>query len=340
MAATSRACARGGRPRQSMGATRCSQPASGRAIIDPMPANDRMPRVCSRRSLLVVLVAGFVTVGSATVLAGCGVQLEEDAPRIPLIPTRAPMKDEQALRAVLARSTALRSLAKAVESGPTSIAGQLSTLHDTQVTLIVRLLRDGGVPESLISAAPSQALSASASPTTAPSIAASPTTASSTHASPTTAPIASTSVLATAEDDSVRDISLVHLSTAHVALIGAMIAQRLAAVTLLGGPTASDVATGPKGAEAVRLLAAARAAVYGFEVVAVQIDSNGSALAGFAADSRLRARDADRVLGYPTASGLRAALPCHGHEQCPGLGCSPAGGAPHWAGRRARASDG
>ena len=75
------------------------------------------------------------------------------------------------------------------------------------------------------------------------------------------------------------EISPADLSKAHVALIGALLAQRAAAVSLLGGAAVRIVPSGLKGAEAVRLLATTRASVYGFQVIAAQIDSTGRALA-------------------------------------------------------------
>ena len=233
------------------------------AIIEPMPANDRMPCVWSRRSLLVALAAG-----SFAVLSGCRVQLEEDAPQIPLVPTRVPMKDEKALLALLGRTTSLRSLAEAIGGAPTSMTGQLSAVHATQVAVIARLLRDGGVPESTIGAS-----------RTAPATAAPTTTAPPTSASPTRPPLAPLAMLSAAERDSVSDVSLGDVSNTHVALIGSMMAQRSAAVTLLGGTAPPVARAGLIGAEAARLLEAARAAVYGFEIVAAQIDRTGRALA-------------------------------------------------------------
>src|SRR5450756_264090 len=106
-AATRRACARGGRRgavyRRERGAH--SHPR-GRAIIEPMPANDRMPCLWSRRSLLVAL-----TVGSMTALSGCRVRLEGDAPRTPTPPARQPMRDEQALLTAHRDAVRLRDLA-------------------------------------------------------------------------------------------------------------------------------------------------------------------------------------------------------------------------------------
>jgi hypothetical protein len=86
-------------------------------------------------------------------------------------------------------------------------------------------------------------------------------------------------MLLAAERDSVSDVPVGDLSNAHVALIGSMVAQRIAVVTLLGGTAAPVGRAGLINAEAVRLLEATRAAVYGFEIVAAQIDRTGRALA-------------------------------------------------------------
>jgi Domain of unknown function (DUF4439) len=232
--------------------------AAGRAIIASMPANGRMPASWSRRSLLVALAAGPLTA-----LSGCQVQLEEGARQVPLVPTRVPMKDEKALLAVLGRTATLGSLATTVGGASTSMTGRLSAVHATQLDVIARLLRDGGVPESLIDA---ERLTTSA-------------TAPATSASPTRPPLAPAAALSAAERSSVSDISLADLSTAHVAVVGSLLAQRVAAVTMLGGRAAPVVPSGLKGAEALRLLAATRASVYGFEIVAAQIDSTRRALA-------------------------------------------------------------
>lgn len=250
-----------------------------------MPANASMPSNWSRRSLLVALA-----VGSVTVLGGCGVQLEEGAPRIPLVPAREPMKDEKALLTVLGRTTSLGLLATSVGGGSRSIPGRLSRVHATQVAVIARLLRDGGVPQPLMSAP---------APSTAP-----PTTGS-------LAPAAELSAaeLSAAEGDSLRDVSLADISTAHVPLIGSLLAQRVASVTLLGGTTAPFPASGLDGAKAVPLLEAVRATVYGFEVVAAQIDRTGRALA-VSSLSSLRAQAAE----LQTLAGSSGTPPPLGYE--------------------------
>jgi len=228
-----------------------------------MPAKSRMPTSWSRRSLLVALAAG-----SVTALSGCRVQREEGDPRVPLAPTRVPLKDEKALLAVLGRTVSLTSLTKAVGGAPNSVTRRLGAVHAIQVEVIASLLRDGGVPESLIDA------SRSANPTTPAASASASASTSPTRLSPTRA-----AALSAAEHSSMSDVVPDSLSRAHIALIGSLLAQRTAAVALFGGRAAHAVPSGLKGAEAVRLLAAARASVYGFEIVAAQVDNSGRALA-------------------------------------------------------------
>ncbi len=249
-----------------------------------MPANDSMPSVWSRRSLLVALAAG-----SVTALSGCGVQLEEGAPSIPLVPTRVPMKDEKALLAVLRRTESLQLLAGAAGGPSTSMAGRLLAIHATQVAVIARVLRDGGVPQSLVA------------PT--------PTSAPPTATTPPTQPLAPGASLSAAEGDSVGAVALADFATDHVALIGSMLAQRIASVTLLSGTTPPLLPSGPEGVEAVPLLEATRATVYGFEIVAAQIDSLGRALAMSTLASLRR-----RVTDLQTLAGPTVAPPPLGYE--------------------------
>jgi len=268
-----------------------------------MPANDSMPSVWSRRSLLLALAAG-----SVTALSGCGVQLEEDAPRIPFVPVRVPMEDEKALLAVLARTTSLGVLAKAVGGASTSPAGRLRAVHATQVAVIARLLRDGGVPESLMAATPA------ATPPTA-----TPRTATPRTATPSTSrPLTPAAELSAAEGDSIGDVSLADISTTHVALIGSLMAQRTASVTMLGGTTTPVPPSGLYGAEAVPILDAVRATVYGFEIVAAQIDRTGRAMA-LSSLALLRGRASElRILagssGTPPPLGYELPFPVTNSE--------------------------
>ncbi|HEY8618585.1 MAG TPA: DUF4439 domain-containing protein [Dermatophilaceae bacterium] len=259
-----------------------------------MPANDRMPCVWSRRSLLVAL-----TVGLVTALTGCRVRLEDDAPRNLNLPTRSPIADEQAL--LLARRDALRlrDLAAGLGPGSNALTELLATVHGLQAQVFESVLRSGGVPPAVITAGPTP-VTPTATPT-ATATATATTLATATTGSTTTAggapsvpaPPSGISELVDAEAEGVAAGALSDLagiSRDRVALLATMAAQRAAAVRLLGGrlPSADTPAgstaggnpphpiggtlIGPTGEVAADQLAAIRSAVYGFEVVVAQTD--------------------------------------------------------------------
>jgi hypothetical protein len=269
-AATRRARARGGRRGQSIGVNAVlTATARGRAIIEPMPANDRTPCLWSRRSLLAAL-----TVGSMAALTGCRVRLEADAPRTPNPPTRQPMPDERALLTARRDAVRLRNLAAGLGGASTPMTELLATVHGRQGDVFESVLRSGGVPPAEITATPTT--TPTPTPTTAPT-----TTAggAATAGGATTAPAPTSSgvsELVTAEGEALSGQGLSELagiSTERIALFGSMTAQRAAAVLLLGGRLPSVGAlTAPTGELAAALLEAFRSAVYGFEVVATQTD--------------------------------------------------------------------
>src|SRR5665647_1958085 len=290
-AATRRACARGGRRGQSIGANAVlTATAPGRAIIEPMPANDRMPCLWSRRLLLVAL-----TVGSMTALSGCRVRLEGDAPRTPIPPARQPMPDEQALLTAHRDTVRLRDLAAGLGGAATPTTELLATVHGLQADVLESVLRSGGVPPAEIADTPT---------TTPPPTA----TAGGTAGGAATAPAQTTSgvgELIAAEGEALSAQALLVLagiSTERVALFGSMTAQRAAAVRLLGGrlPAAGPL-TAPTGELAAALLEALRSAVYGFEVVVTQTDVSHRRAAGQTLGA-LRRRAAElQLLAGPAA---------------------------------------
>src|SRR5665647_2690590 len=293
-AATRRACARGGRRGQSIGATAVlTATAPGRAIIKPMPANDRMPCLWSRRSLLVAL-----TVGSMTALSGCRVRLEGDAPRTPNPPTRQPMPDEEALLMARQDAVRLRDLAAGLGGSSTPMTELLATVHGRQADVFESVLRSGGVPAAEIAAAPTPTATTT---TTAPAAA----TAAGGAATPPTQASSGVSELVTAEGEALSGQALSDLagiSTERIALFGSMTAQRAAAVRLLGGrlPAAGPL-TAPTGELAAALLEALRSAVYGFEVVVTQTDVSHRRAAGQTLGA-LRRRAAElQLLAGPAA---------------------------------------
>ena len=116
------------------------------------------------RRLVTAGALGAVVAG----LAGCGIRLEDDAPRVPLVPTREPIDAEAALlrlhAAVVAASTA--SFVATDPLGPI-----LPPLHARQATVLHDALRQRGVPESELatpSACPSPTPSATSTPSGSP----------------------------------------------------------------------------------------------------------------------------------------------------------------------------
>ncbi len=197
----------------------------------------------SRRS---VLGAGLLVVALGA--GGCGVRLEDDAPHLPLIPTREPIPAEAALLELLDQTRRLAGWAQAL--GPRSgMAKQLGAVHRQQATRLAEALRARGVPEGLVAAAEAgRALPAAAAPAT-------------------------TKALGSLEAAALRPSAEGPLMSADAHLrpmVCALLAQRAAAAALLGTAVSQPPATWPSPELAVAPLKAARAAVYGFEVVAAQ----------------------------------------------------------------------
>jgi hypothetical protein len=191
--------------------------------------------------------------GAVTLLAGCRVRLEDDAPRVPLLPTREPIPDEGLLLQALAQCRDLQALAAAVRGHGTSVAARVGRLHARQVSVLEQVLRSARVPERSYAASPTPTI-----PTPTPS---------SGRPVPTGTTLAAQEVLA------VRRPALTALagaSTVHLSLLSAVTVQRAVAATQLGGAVAWPPSTVAPRAAAPDLLAAVRSVVYGFEVVAAQ----------------------------------------------------------------------
>ena len=220
-------------------------------------------------------------------VAGCGIRLEDDAPRVPLVPTRTPVPAEAELVALTTETLALAELAA---TAPGALAAALTTIHRRQHTVLRTTLLRLQVPASLLDAQPSP------SPSSSPSASGSP--------SPTPSPTASAlETLAAAEAASAaRAAEFAGAEADLLATLASLHAQRYAAATLLSGrpPT---VPTDPVAGATVEALAASTAAaVYLFEVV--------SARSGGAQRTRsdatlevLRRLRADQVAGGSSPEG-------------------------------------
>lgn len=214
---------------------------------------------------------GFAATGVA--LSACGIRLEDDAPRVPLIPTRDPVPGEVFLLGLWLGSHDLATQASALGGAAAALPGRLASLHRTQADVLRTLLRAEGVPDRVVEDARVHHTAISSTPSSTSTAATSPsaTPRSSEPAGAPGAPARST--LATAEASALSAESftaLAALRTRAVATPAAALAQRATAATLLGRaptwPTQEPIATDL----AATALETTRAAVYGFEVVAAQ----------------------------------------------------------------------
>lgn len=151
------------------------------------------------------LVTAGALAAAVTALAGCGIRLEDDAPRVPLVPTRSPIEGEDALVRLLG---AIEAAAAAPVEAKTPISALLAPLHATQATVLHDALRQRGVPEAELPGAPSATASPSGS-TQPSSSSSSPTSAASTGSPSPSASTPPTS-LAAVEDAVATSASQCH----------------------------------------------------------------------------------------------------------------------------------
>lgn len=242
-------------------------------MIGPMPETC-MPSGPSRRSVLALL--GLGAAGAA--LSGCGIRLEDDAPRVPLVPTREPVPGEAFLLRLWLGSQDLAAQASALGGPGTALPGRLALLHRAQAEVLRTLLRTEGVPDSVVddarerhTATPSTTSSTTPGGSAASSGTSGATPGASATGSGTTA--LSRSTLAAAEAAALSPESfaaLAALTAKAVVTPAAALAQRAAAATLLGKVPAWPTQEQVSAELAAVALEATRAAVYGFEVVAAQ----------------------------------------------------------------------
>jgi hypothetical protein len=277
-------------------------------MIGPMPdAHAGMPCAPTRRTALGALALA----AAAVPLAACGIRLEDDAPRVPLLPTREPVPGEAFLLGLWLGSGDLAELAGRVGGPSTSLPARLAPLHREQVAGLRSLLSRLGIPDRAVADAEAahraQTVTAAGGtgtttgPTTgtttgtgSPATTATPSGAGSTATSrpvPTTAAPPTTASLAAAEAEALAPESFTELAAlpaTAVPVAAATLAQRAAAATLLGKTVRWAEQPEVETELAVTALESLRAAVYGFEVVAAQ------------------SRDAQRALATTTLATLRA----------------------------------
>ncbi len=101
-----------------------------------------MPSQPSRRSAVRAGGLGALVLG----LSACGIRLESDAPRIPLVPTRTPRPGESGLRALLDNGAAIVAACEAWAGPDAAPAATLAGLVRTQDTTLAALLDAAGAP--------------------------------------------------------------------------------------------------------------------------------------------------------------------------------------------------
>ncbi|KGN31966.1 hypothetical protein N802_19530 [Knoellia sinensis KCTC 19936] len=221
------------------------------------------------RRVVTLGVVGAAVVG----LSGCGIRLEDDAPRVPLVPTREPIDAEFALVRLLQELRAA-ALAPVVASVP--VSALLAGFHERQATVLHDALRQRGVPEATLTANPFPTESSTpgtptASTTPTPGASASGSAA----ASPTTAPPTGAAAVA------VSELALVAVGGSCAEADAELRPTILAIVAQCGA--AAELATGKRvqggsvaewnGAkELAPLITATRTATYFLEVAAARSD--------------------------------------------------------------------
>jgi hypothetical protein len=273
-------------------------------MIGAMPSPPSgMPCAASRRTVLRALGAA----AAAAALSGCGIRLEDDAPRVPLVPTREPVPGEGFLVELWLESEELGRRASA--GAGASLSPRLAALHTEQARVLRELLLRLGVPQESLDGARAEATSAPlpGDPTTSSTPAATPsgTVGTTGPATPPPSPTARPEPLGPAEAAALVPGALAAAAGSAdeaVPLAAALLAQRAAAATLLGEQVTWPQASWSDAALAAAALDSTRAAVYGFEVVSAQSAGAQRALAT-AALATLQARAAvqERLAGDAAA---------------------------------------
>lgn len=212
------------------------------------------------------LVTAGVLGAAVVVLSGCGIRLEDDAPRVPLVPTRSPIDGEDSLVRLLA---AIQVAARAPVDAKAPISALLAPLHTRQATVLHDALRQRGVPaEELPAATPSPTPSASApSGSTAPTPS---TSATQAPAAPSTVAAVENSILTAAigvqaASADLRPTLLSTLAQAHAVLdLAGVTATPEPALTPSAGPSTDPAWSRPQAL--APLISAVRTATYLLQV--------------------------------------------------------------------------
>ena len=269
-----------------------------------------MPPAAARPDRRALLTAGLGTL-SALALASCGIRLEDDAPRIPLLPARTPIDGETFLLGLVRSSAELAGDARGLGGAGTSLVARLAGLHARQVTVLGAELRRLGVPQALVDQAASGRPSGTASTSTsAPTqttagtaVSGSPTSGATTQPVRSPADLAAAELADTGTSSQPVGPSLTQAAAAARPLAGALLAQRVAAAALLGAPSQADEPTWQSPGLASSFLDSTRAAVYGMQVVAAQSPAGAQGALARTTLAALQARQQTQEVLAGTSAG-------------------------------------
>ena len=247
----------------------------------------------ARRTLLATVLGA-----AALPSASCGIRLEDDAPRLPLVPTRTPVPAEAALVELTRDTAALVDQAGAVGD---ALSDDLAVLHRRQHTVLRTTLARQQVPLTALDAG-----------TTTQST---PTPPASPSGSPSVAPTAQQrAALAAAEGAAAASAGdLAGVGRDLRATVAALHAQRYAAAALLAG-RAPSVPTDPVDLAPVADLAEeTAAAIWLLEVVSARStggqrtrsDTSLEALRAVLADQVAGGARPEQALGHPLPFEVR-----------------------------------
>ena len=242
----------------------------------------------ARRTAMAGVLAAVVLPAAA-----CGIRLEDDAPRVPLVPTRTPVPGEAEFVALTRDTAALAALAATT---PGDLAADLATIHRRQHTVLRSTLLRRHVPAEELDAATELRGDASTEPGPTSS-ASEPSGSADATPTPSPTPLSPRVRLTRAEAASAATSgAYAGVETDLRATVASLHAQRYAAASLLRGQdpvVPRDAVAGPEVGELAGLTSAA---TYFLEVVSAR--SQGRQRARSAATlAALRELRSDQLAG-------------------------------------------
>ena len=258
------------------------------AGVPPLPTRRRVLGLGVRLGAGALVAASF---------AGCGIRLEDDAPRVPGLPTRRPVAGEAYLITLRRHSADLAAQARALGGPARSVPARLAVLHTRQAAVLETELLRLGVPRAVLDA---------------PAVTATPG-ATTTSAATSTAGTGGPAALAASEATDLGPAAIAALGRVvpeTLPLAGALLAQRAAAAALLGEAATWPEPTWSEPSLAASHLESTRAATYAFEVVAAQSPKGAQRTLALSTLGTLQARERRQealagaagnppALGYP-----------------------------------------